>query len=285
MKLSTTGLHLSPDTAIDLQLHTTHSDGHWTVVQLLDYLRQEHFGLAAITDHDCVETAVTIQQFALEKQMPILVAVEMSTSWQGKLVDLLCFGFDPYRSPLNNLAQDLMVRQQENIKEMVTNLEQQGLTFSPDALPNILAKPSAQQIHALVNMLTEYGYAHDRASIGKHLRGSGYKLIVNDPAEVVEATHQSGGVCLLAHPGRTDGFMTFDTQSLDQFRQVAPIDGLEVYYPLHTLAQTALFKEYAQRHQLLISAGSDSHSPEKPPIKYQADLCRTLLGRVGIQVS
>ena len=284
MNLSTIGLRLSPDAPIDLQLHTTFSDGSWTLESLFDYLLHEQFGLVAITDHDCVETAVSIQKLAQQKQMPVLIAVEMSASWQGKLVDLLCFGFDPHQTPLNNLAQDLMHRQQENIKEMVANLEQQGLAFSSDALPTILAKPSVQQTNALASLLKEHGYGHDRALIGKLLRGSGYKLITNDPAEVVEATHQSSGVCLLAHPGRTDGFMTFDTQLLDEFRQEVPIDGLEVYYPLHTPAQTAMFKEYSQRHQLLISAGSDSHAPEKPPIKYRAELCRDLFERVGIQI-
>jgi hypothetical protein len=78
--------------------------------------------------------------------------------------------------------------------------------------------------------------------------------------------------------------MTYDVQLLDQFRREVPIDGLEVYYPAHTPAQMAIYRAYAQRHRLLISAGSDSHSPDKPPIKYQVELCRDLLERVGIQV-
>jgi hypothetical protein len=76
----------------------------------------------------------------------------------------------------------------------------------------------------------------------------------------------------------------FDVQLLDQFRQEAPLDGLEVYYPAHTPAQIEMYREYAQRHGLLVSAGSDSHGPHKPPIKYRAALCRDLLERVGIQI-
>jgi predicted metal-dependent phosphoesterase TrpH len=91
-------------------------------------------------------------------------------------------------------------------------------------------------------------------------------------------------VCLLAHPGHEDGFITYDVQLLDQFRQEAPIDGLEVYHPLHTPAQTAMYLEYTQKHNLLVSSGSDSHKPEKPPIKYRAELSRDLLERVGIQI-
>src|SRR5579872_1683105 len=42
---------------------------------------------------------------------------------------------------------------------------------------------------------------------------------------------------------------------------------------------------YAQKHDLLISAGSDSHGPPgRMPIKYRAELCRHLLERGGNQM-
>lgn len=285
MNLSTTGLKLTADAAIDLHLHTTYSDGRWTPEPLLDHLRREQFALAAIADHDRADTAAAIQQLALDKRLPLLVAVEMSSVWQGELVDLLCFGFDPQHNVLNDLAQDLLRRQQENICQVYENLQQQGYALPPNALPDILAQSNVQQPHALVALLKEHGYGLGEPSAGKLLLGAGCKFETNEPAAVVEAAHRSGAVCLLAHPGQGDGFVTFDVQLLDQFRQQAPIDGLEVYYPLHTPAQTEMYREYAQRHGLLISAGSDSHGPDRPPIKYRAELCRDLLKRVGIQIA
>ena len=78
--------------------------------------------------------------------------------------------------------------------------------------------------------------------------------------------------------------MPYDVQMLDKLRQDIPIDGLEVYHPKHAPDQTTMYLEYAQKHGLLISAGSDSHTPDKPPIKYPAELSRTLLERVGIKI-
>jgi histidinol phosphatase-like PHP family hydrolase len=57
----TTHLVLAQDAAIDLQLHTIYSDGTWTPEQLVDYLVSERFGLAAITDHDRVDTVASLQ--------------------------------------------------------------------------------------------------------------------------------------------------------------------------------------------------------------------------------
>lgn len=283
MNLSTTGLSLEADAAIDLQLHTIHSDGAWTPEGLLDYLAQEQFGLAAITDHDRVDTAVAIQQLAQARRQPVLVAVEMTAAWRGELTDLLCFGFDPVHSALHELAQDILRRQQDNTREVYENLCRKGyaLPESPATLSDILAKPAAKQPHELVALLKQQGYGR---SAGKMAFEAGCTFATNDLAKVVEAAHRSGAVCLIAHPGRTDGFVTYDVQLLDQVRQEALIDGLEVYYPKHSSAQTAMYQEYARRHQLLISSGSDSHALEEPPIKYRAELSRTLLERVGIQI-
>jgi len=300
MNFSTTGLSLASDAAIDLHLHTTYSDGTWTPEELLDYLVREQFGLAAIADHDRADTVAALQQLALDKHQPVLVAVEMTTLWQDEMTtlrrdemsgllemtDLLCFGFDPDRNALNDLAQDLLRRQRENTREVYENLCRKGYTFSqsPDELAAILEKPSPQQPHELAALLKRHGYGTGEPSVGKIVLEAGCTFAMNDFAAVVEAAHQSGGVCLIAHPGHADGFVTYDVQLLDKLRQEVPIDGLEVYQPKHTPAQTAMYLEYAQQHHLLISSGSDSHRPDKPPIKYPAELSRTFLERVGIQI-
>ena len=283
--------------SIDLHLHTTFSDGIWTPEQLLEYLVQEHFSLAAITDHDRVDTVATLQQLALDRHMPLIAGVEMTTLWKDEMsgkdelsgldnmTDLLCFGFGHPPNTLNDLAQDLLLHQRENTREVYENLKRKGYIFpsEPDALNVLLEQPNPQQPHALAALLTRHGYGTGHPSAGRIVLEAGCAFAMNDLAAVVDAAHQSGAVCLIAHPGHKDGFVTYDFQMLDKLRQYIPIDGLEVYHPKHSPDQTAIYLEYAQQHHLLISAGSDSHGPEKPPITYKAELCRELLERVGYQ--
>jgi len=282
MKLSTTDLVLAPDAFVDLQLHTTYSDGTWIPEQLIDYLINEQFGLVAITDHDRLDTVAALQQLALEKHLPVLVAAEMSASWQGGVTDVLCFGFDASPNALGDLARNVLQRQQENTREVYENLLRKGYAFPehPDALSAILEKPSSQQPHELVTLLKSTG----EQSAGKIVWEAGCTFVTNDIVAIVEASHRSGAVSLVAHPGREDGFITYDVDLLNKLRKEAQIDGLEVHYPAHTPKQTTMFLEYAQQHDLLISSGSDSHSLDKPPIKYPAELSQALLERVGIQI-
>jgi predicted metal-dependent phosphoesterase TrpH len=276
---------LAADAAIDLQLHTVFSDGTWTPEQLLDYLVREQFSLAAITDHDRVDTAAALQQFAAERQFPLLVAVEISASWRGEPTDVLCYGFDPAKNALHALAADIARRQGENTREVCENLAKIGISLPQDELDALLTQPSAQQPHALVALLRKHGYGTGEPSAGKLITDAGFFWVTADIAAVVEATHRSGAVCLIAHPGRGDGYTRYDAHLLDALRAQVPIDGFEVYYPAHTPEQIAMYREYAQAHHLLTSSGSDSHGPEKQPIKYRAAWSRALLERLGFQIT
>jgi len=283
---SISNLVLAPDAAIDLQTHTINSDGTWTPEQLIDHLRAEGFGLAAITDHDRLDTIAAVQDLALQKNLPILPALEMTCSWRDEMTDILCFGPDPQGQALKDLTQGILQRQCDNTRGVFEGLVKKGYTFSGDIdeLTLILEKPGSQQPHALVELLKQYGHGTAEKSVGKILMEEGCTYATNEIAVVIEAAHQAGAVCLIAHPGRTDGFITYDVDLLDQLRGEVPLDGLEVHYPLHTPEQTKIYEVYARRHGLLTSSGSDSHGPSKKPIKYRAELSRLLLERVGIQI-
>jgi 3',5'-nucleoside bisphosphate phosphatase len=283
---STSHLVLNSDAAVDLQVHTHYSDGTWTPEALIDHLRGEGFALAAITDHDRVDTTASLQHLAQQKGLPLLVAVEMTTLWKGEMTDVLCYGFDPENNELNALAQDVLRRQQDNTRQIFDNLRQKSITFPVDEMTTVLEKPSAQQPHDLVALVKKHGYGTPEVSAGKLVMEAGFAFMMNDIAAVVEAGHRSGAVCLIAHPGRGGENTQFDAAWFDDLRREIPIDGLEVYYSTHTPEQTAMYVEYARKHGLLMSSGSDSHHADKPPapIKYRAELSRSLLERLGITI-
>ncbi|MBL8154363.1 MAG: hypothetical protein JNM70_09280 [Anaerolineae bacterium] len=278
-------MHLKPDAPIDLQLHTVYSDGTWTPDGLIDHLLREGFGAAAITDHERVDIVPALQALARAKGFLLLPAVEMTTRWGEAWVDMLCFGFDPQASPLRALADDVLRRQQDNIRQTVQGIAQQGVVLDEGAVQAILDEPAVRQPHSLVRLAEQMPHEGGERAIRRLLLGAGLEVVATETAVVVDAAHRSGGVCLIAHPGRGDGYLCFDEPLLDQLRGEVPIDGFEVDYPAHTREQAARFRAYAERHDLLTSAGSDSHTPDNPPVKYRADSCRKLLARLGIHVT
>lgn len=237
---------------IDLQMHTVWSDGTWQPAELVSHLKAHHFTIAAITDHDRVDTAGELRRLA--QGIHLVVAAELTTSWEGQMTDLLCYGFDPDDPGLRDLLQALQDQQRHMTREAGAGLED---------LNDILALPSSRQPPELAK------------------RGRKSDWAMNPIEAAVTSVHQAGGVCLLAHPGRSDENVPFDRERLDRLRSQVPLDGLEVFYPKHTAAQVDLFRSYACQHGLLVSAGSDSHGPERPPIGYPPELCHALLRRLS----
>lgn len=275
---------LAPDAPIDLQMHTTFSDGVWTASELLDHVAGEGFALIAVTDHERPDTSAEIQRLAAQRHpgLHVLAAVEMSASWNGLIVDLLCFGFDPADNALMPMAESVRRRQRENIRETYATLVRAGYRFPRRS--DLLVAPEGEpdQFDDLITLMQEHGYGD---ALGTVLREAGFQWITEEPDVIADAAHRSGAVCLIAHPGRGEPWPCFDAPQLDRFRAIAPVDGLEVYHPSHTPEASAAYISYAERHGLLISAGSDSHGqPSQMPIKYPAEVSRRLLERLGFSV-
>jgi 3',5'-nucleoside bisphosphate phosphatase len=281
--------HLSPDASIDLQLHTTYSDGRWSAEQLFDHLAAEGFDLVAVTDHDRVDTVASVQQLGEQKGVSVLTAVEISAQWRGKMADVLCFGFDPEEGALRVVADHIRQRAAENAQEVYDELERRGYRF-PRRDEILAARQGKLRVaHDCAKLLMEHDYVKDWPEAYKIIRDAGYREMKAGLAETVEAVHSGGGIALIAHPGRGKleplMFTDYTPQWLDELRAEIPLDGIEVYHPTHTPELIATYQSYVEQHNLLFSAGSDSHGPPgRMPIKHRADLCRPLLERVGIEV-
>ncbi len=279
-------LTLAPDASVDLHMHTTFSDGRWPAQQLIDYLASEHFDLVAVTDHDRVDTIVGVQALGAAKQLPVLAGVEMSTDWNGKMGHMLCYGFDPAHNELAPLTEKITRLQLENTHEVYAELHKRGYAFPRQE--EVLADNGGKLRRPSDNarLLREHSYAPDWRSAVHMMSEAGFRSIMADMAETVDAVHRSGGVCLIAHPGRREGGFTFyDPSLLDQLRSEIPIDGIEVYHPYHNQEIMAVYQEYVNRHNLLFSTGSDSHSHTgRMPIKHRAEISRRLLERLGITI-
>ncbi len=283
----TTNLVLEPSSSIDLHMHTNYSDGRWPAQQLVDYLVAEHFDLVAVTDHDRVDKVAEIQTLAAEKHLPVLAGVEMSTQWNGKMAHLLCYGFDPAQNYLQSVTTKVVQLQLENTYAVNDELKRQGYAFPRQE--EVLAGNNGKLRLPFDNirLLLDHGYTTNNRAGLQMIEKAGFRSILADMAETVDAAHRSGAFCLIAHPGRREsGFTFYDTELLDQLRATIPIDGIEIYHPYHTPDVIETYLEYVRKHDLLLSTGSDSHSiPGRMPRKHRAEISKKLLERLGITLT
>ena len=83
--------------------------------------------------------------------------------------------------------------------------------------------------------------------------------------DVIDIIHKSGGLAFLAHPFeyRFDDTISF----INELRAEKELDGIECFHPSADEDRMKLLVEYAKKHNLYISGGSDYHGHKKPDIE------------------
>jgi len=245
---------------VDFHSHTRESDGALQPEELVAMMRARGVRTFSITDHD---TMRAYGQFAADFAN-VIPGIEINTTWGDNEVHVL-----GYRLPLGDdtrLARVLGENREfrrTRIDRIVANLTAAGY---PIAVADVVAESEGG--HALgrphvAKALIRKGLAKDVDSCFRDLlvRGKpGYMpSSYITPAAAIDVIRASGGVAVLAHPGRLK-----DDSVIGELIEHG-LAGLEVFYPTHNASQTAIFRERANRHNLVMTAGSDFHD-----IRYHA---------------
>lgn len=284
----TTAHTLHPADAVDLQMHTIYSDGAWTPAELLDHLAGREFRLVAVTDHDTVEHVPELQAAGAARDVIVLAATECSTEFEGRMADLLCFGFDPAGGHMATLTAATRAEELRRARAALATLEQQGYAFPRRAAVLPATAGAIGHTRHVVTLLREHGHAADVPAAVRLIQGAGFESARAPLGDAIAACHADGGVALIAHPGRNEpGFTLYTPELLDRVRAAGlGLDGIEVYYPLHSATQVAAYEQYVQTHGWLASSGSDSHGPrQRLPIAYPAGQIAPLLAQCGVPVA
>ncbi len=277
-------IHITSTASIDLHMHTIYSDGHWQPKELFSYLSEHHFALVSVTDHDRIDRIEEMQELGRQADIAVLAGVEVTTEWEGKMGHVLCYGIESADVEFGRLLQKTVDRQRENTRAVYQELRRRGYEFPRQA--EVLAEQSGDLVRPVDNarLLQAHGYAQTFQEALKIITDAGFRSIMADMAEAVDAAHQAGGVALIAHPGRREtGFTLYTTELLDRVAEHVPLDGIEVFHPSHSVEQTAEFQTYVARRGWLQSTGSDSHGPRhRYPIAHRASLSAALLKRCKV---
>ncbi len=238
---------------VDFHSHTLESDGTLTPAELVEKMRARGVSWFSVTDHDTTRAYDAIDA----PGQRVVTGIEINTTWDGSDVHILGYRIPTGPSPLADVIERNRAHRRARVDVMVSGLNGAGYPLTVD---QVLAESGGG--HALgrphvAKALVRNGMVRDVETAFRELlsRGTpGYAPSYHiTPAEAIEVVRASGGVPVLAHPGR----LKEDT-ILDELAGTG-LAGIEVFYPTHTTQQTAYFREKATRYGLVMTAGSDFH--------------------------
>lgn len=244
----------------DLHLHTSFSDGTYSPEELAGHGKRVGLAAMALTDHDTVEGCDRMGLACRELGIEFIPATELTAEMDGVEVHLLGYFVDTgHAGLLAELAQFQKVRQQR-IYEMVDRLNRLHIPLRAETVFQIANCRSPGRPH-VGRALVQGGFcanmdeAFDRF-LKKH-RPAFVPKAKMSAIHAVELIHSAGGLAVMAHP------------ALNQSDHVVPrlaqagMDGIECFHSKHSPSDSRYYLKMAQRHQLLVTGGSDCHGLSK----------------------
>ncbi|MEQ9879103.1 PHP domain-containing protein [Pectobacterium aroidearum] len=249
----------------DLHSHTTASDGVLTPTALVNRAVDMRVSVLAITDHDTTRGLEEAQQVIAQQALPLrlIPGVEISTLWENHEIHIVGLGMDITHPALTGLLQQQAECRQSRAEQIAVRLEKARI---PDALAGAQRLATGGQITRahFARYLIELGIAANMNQVFKKYLAKGKTGYVPPQwcsiPQAIDAIHQSGGVSVLAHPGRYDLTAKWLKRLLATFAESGGI-AMEVAQCQQAPDERTQLGRYARDFNLMASQGSDFHLP------------------------
>jgi hypothetical protein len=246
---------------IDLHTHSNISDGLLTPTELVEHAANSGVRVLALTDHDDIGGLAEARQIAEQHGIRLINGVEISVTWKKRTLHIVGLNINPDDEALKSRLSAVRLSRLERARQMALGLEKSGIQGSFEGASAYAQQSILTRMH-FARFLVEHGYAKDPKAVFKKYLVKGKPGYVDHEWMSLESALgliiNSGGVAVLAHPGRYEIKRTNMLLLLEEFRALGGA-AIEVVTGSHTAAQYVEYAKYAQLFGLQASQGSDYH--------------------------
>ena len=247
----------------DLHIHTYYSDGVFSPAQIAAMAREAGLSLISMTDHDSLAGLEEKTRAAADCGLSYVPGWEVS-AYRGDLkVHILGYGCRicaPYEQFLRARregalarAEDIIARANEYFGLDVTLADAERFHQKKDA--------PLHTMHIVAAFAERLGRDKGDLYAAAFEPGKPCHSLIGRPSpqDAIDVIHASGGIAVLAHPGRIKLSAERRFSLMDELVGRG-LDGIECSHSDHTEEQTAQFAAYARLRGLLQTGGSDFHA-------------------------
>lgn len=246
---------------VDLQVHTTASDGALTPTATVQAAAAAGLVAIALTDHDSVEGIEEGAAAGAPLGVRVVPGVELSTWFEEEELHLLGLHLanrDTMREALRALQAERVTRA-ERIVEM---LNAHGISITMDSVLAEAGTGAVGRPHIARAMLAGGFVKEFREAFDKWIGWNRPAYMAKDKFDVADAialVHRAGGLAVWAHPGE------MATPARIARLAAVGLDCVEVLHPSHPPYLVQRLVEHTEQAGLLPSGGSDWHGNTDGP--------------------
>lgn len=271
---------------IDLHTHSTASDGELGPSEVVRFARQLGLTTLALTDHDTTDGVAEAQQAGVELGLEVIPGIEINSEGEHGDAHILGYFVDSSEPRLQEQLEAIRDARVGRAKGMLKKLAEMGMPLEWKRVMAIAGDAVSIARPHVARAMVEAGYvASKQEAFDKYISNDGPAYVNRlrlTMSEAIGLIHGAGGVAVIGHPAHSRL-----VHLIPQLVQ-AGLDGVEVYYPLHTPEQQAELLEMAARYNLAVTGGSDFHTRTDPShgmlgsVEAPADVVDRLKARLAL---
>jgi len=269
---------------IDLHIHTrTGSDGALSIDEVIREAKKRNIGLMSITDHDSMDCQARAMVLTGEYGIKYITGVELNVTFQnpaatGKSVslDILGYRYDienqNFKDKLKLMREHRETRARQILEKLNIEFDKENIErFTETDLKNIEDSVDGTfgRPHIASYLVVKGIVSSNQEAFDKYLVRCDVPKFPLSLAEASGLIRNAGGVVVLAHPNDPHGtsLISITTDLEEQTNIIREhmleyIDGIECWHSSHTEESIRHYAEFASKHGLLATGGSDCH--QKP---------------------
>lgn len=251
---------------IDLHTHSIYSDGSNTPQELIRLAQANGITTLSLTDHDTMEGVGPLVALGQEYAIDIITGVEISARYNKQSLHILGYGIDPANSFFTTWLLRLQDGREERNHKILNSLHHLGVDISIEEIDQVSATGLTGRPH-FAQLLIKKGVVRSFEEAFRHYLGKGQKAwhsrFCYDAIEAIRTIHEAGGIAVLAHPGQLDHEHKRQAAIISELTLYG-LDGIEVIYPTHSKKFRKTLLALAQKHNLVVTGGSDYHGHNRP---------------------
>jgi 3',5'-nucleoside bisphosphate phosphatase len=243
--------------SIELQSHSTVSDGQLAPAGVVEEAAKAGVTTLALTDHDAVAGVPEAAEAARRLGVELVPAIEMSCVHEYA-EDLHICGYWVDLEKIGPACERAQQERRQRAGEIVENLRREGFELTlEDAIREAGAADSIGRPH----IARAAGATGDLGPFFEEYLVPGAKAFVPrrwpSAPQAIELIREAGGAAVIAHPY----WDISEPGEVDDLIRSLGADGVETFYPSHSKEQTAHLLELCAELDLIPTASSDYHGP------------------------
>jgi predicted metal-dependent phosphoesterase TrpH len=257
---------------IDLQLHSTYSDGYYSPTEVVKIIKKYNIKVASLTDHNTVSGLHEFAGACENAGIKAIPGLELYVRDGGSRFNLLWYNFDPANPALHDLLRDSQIRRRRSIRLILNKLVEKGFKFEVNKtldkynhyvpINHIISELTLNKgNYRLIQKELNSKNPREEKIIKHYFKNKEYGFLRETYIgfdKIIFLKKKIGGQLILCHPAK---YGQLKREKIERLHKRG-MDGIEVMSPHHPYGATMFLQQLAHDYDLIETGGSDFHRNE-----------------------